>query len=100
MNDLTSWKEIASVLGVTVRTAQSYERERGLPIQRSTTGRVSAEREAIAAWQARQEQPIEQTCFRWPVGKGITAEVRFFGITPGAEHIELLRQYLDLVKNA
>lgn len=49
---LSSWKEIADHLGVNVRTAQKWERERGLPVRRlpGTKGRVSAERAALDAW--------------------------------------------------
>ncbi|HYG98003.1 MAG TPA: hypothetical protein VD837_02655 [Terriglobales bacterium] len=52
MERLTSWKEIADYLGVTVRTAQNWERERGLPIQRAPGGRsqVSALISEIDAW--------------------------------------------------
>lgn len=34
MERLSSWKEIAGYLGVTVRTAQLWERDRNLPVQR------------------------------------------------------------------
>jgi transcriptional regulator with XRE-family HTH domain len=34
-HQLCSWKEIASYLGVGVRTVQRYERERGMPVRRS-----------------------------------------------------------------
>lgn len=34
VNELTSWKDIAAYLGVTVRTAQKWEQERGLPVSR------------------------------------------------------------------
>lgn len=32
--ELTSWKEVADYLGVTIRTAQIWEHERGLPVMR------------------------------------------------------------------
>lgn len=38
MQRLTSWKEIADYLGVTVRTAQNWERDRGLPVHRLPGG--------------------------------------------------------------
>ena len=38
--DLHSWKEIADYLGVTVRTAQNWEKERGLPVRRLPGGRA------------------------------------------------------------
>lgn len=37
--DLTSWKEIAERLQVTVRTAQEWEKNRGLPVRRPPGGR-------------------------------------------------------------
>ncbi len=37
--ELTSWKEIAAYLGVSLRTAQKWEKERGLPIRRLPGGR-------------------------------------------------------------
>lgn len=37
--DLSSWKEIAAYLGVSVRAAQSWERDRGLPVRRLPGGR-------------------------------------------------------------
>jgi hypothetical protein len=50
--ELTSWKEIATFLGVSVRTAQKWEAERGLPVRRLPGGRshVSARIEDLAAW--------------------------------------------------
>jgi hypothetical protein len=50
--ELTSWKEIADYLGVNVRTAQKWEKERGLPVRRMPggSGRVSVDPAALAAW--------------------------------------------------
>lgn len=42
--ELGSWKEIAHHLGVNVRTAQKWERERGLPIRRIVGARSRVER--------------------------------------------------------
>ena len=36
---LSSWKEVAAYLDVTVRTAQKWERYRGLPVQRLSGNR-------------------------------------------------------------
>lgn len=49
---LTSWKEIAAHFGVTVRTAQKWEAERGLPVERrpGPRGRVYADPAALDAW--------------------------------------------------
>jgi len=58
--ELTSWKEIAEHLGVSVRAAQKWEQERGLPIQRlpGEKGRVSADPLALDRWKkAALEKP-------------------------------------------
>lgn len=49
---LSTWKEIAAYLGVSVRTAQSWELERGLPVQRvpGPRARVFATPAALSAW--------------------------------------------------
>src|SRR5438034_64572 len=47
---LSSWKEIAAHLGVSVRTAQVWERERGLPVRRLPGGRLAADPSALAVW--------------------------------------------------
>lgn len=100
--ELASWKEIASALGVNIRTAQKWERERNLPVRRTPGGRVSIEQAALDAWQAslHERTPLEHCAYRWPVGNDVFAEVRFLGPCVRAEHVELLRQYLDLVKTA
>jgi hypothetical protein len=50
---LGSWKEIAAYLEVTVRTAQRWEKERGLPIHRrpGPRGRIEADPRELQAWQ-------------------------------------------------
>jgi hypothetical protein len=50
--ELASWKQIAEFLGVTVRTAQKWERERGLPVRRAPgkRGMVSADPAELAGW--------------------------------------------------
>ncbi|MGA3025276.1 MAG: hypothetical protein ABSF98_10925 [Bryobacteraceae bacterium] len=55
--ELNSWKEIASFLGVNVRTAQRWEGERGLPVRRfpGDKGRVAADVNQLLAW---QEKPL------------------------------------------
>ncbi len=49
---LNSWKEVAAYLDVTVRTAQKWERDRGLPVQRlpGNRSRVSAHTDQIDRW--------------------------------------------------
>ncbi|MGD8330773.1 MAG: hypothetical protein PVJ49_15185 [Acidobacteriota bacterium] len=51
---LTSWKEIASHLDVTVRTAQLWEKSRGLPVRRmpGPRGRVYMRVDECEAWLA------------------------------------------------
>jgi len=50
--ELTSWKEIAEYLGVSVRTAQKWEAGLGLPVHRlpGEKGRVSAEAAELERW--------------------------------------------------
>jgi hypothetical protein len=52
LQQLTSWKEIADYLGVSLRTAQSWEREKGLPVQRmpGEKGRVVADPAELNRW--------------------------------------------------
>ena len=49
---LTSWKEIAEHLHVAVRTAQAWEREKGLPVNRmpGKKGRVNADPAELDHW--------------------------------------------------
>lgn len=49
---LSSWKEVADFLGVTVRTAQTWERERNLPIRRAPgiRGRIFADALQLEEW--------------------------------------------------
>lgn len=49
---LTSWKEIADYLNVSLRTAQNWEREKGLPVQRMAgeKGRVIAHPAELERW--------------------------------------------------
>lgn len=56
---LDGWKEIAAYLGRSVRTAQRWERELGLPIHRLGTGAaetVYALKEQLDAWVLRQSR--------------------------------------------
>lgn len=54
---LSSWKEIATLLQISVKTAQRWEAERGLPVKR-IGGRVSISREALANW--RRESGVDR----------------------------------------
>ncbi len=50
--ELNSWKEIAGRLDVSVRTAQLWERQRGLPVRRMPGGRsrVFVRVDELEAW--------------------------------------------------
>lgn len=102
--ELTSWKEIAEYLGVNVRTAQKWEGERALPIRRQAgrRGRVSADTASIDAWKERLSHAETRTdqYFSWPLGPGLTVEIRFVGTDLKPAHIELLDRYLDILKTA
>jgi hypothetical protein len=101
---LTAWKEIAHYLGVNVRTAQKWERERALPVRRvsGARSRVSADSAALDAWKQKLAHAAcrEDRSYRWPLGPGLTVEVRFIGADLGPTHIDLLREYLDLFKTS
>jgi len=50
----------------------------------------------------RQQQPPAQdavTTFRWPLSRGVSAEVRFIGDVKPA-HLDLLKRYLDVAKDS
>lgn len=54
--ELTGWRQIAGYLGVSVRTAQAYERCFGLPVHRlpGKKGRLWATSDELTAWKQRQ----------------------------------------------
>jgi hypothetical protein len=56
--ELSSWKEIADFLGITVRTAQKWEAERGLPVRRlpGVKGRLRADRDELISWKEKTYQ--------------------------------------------
>lgn len=59
MAELNSWKEIAGYLSVSVRTAQMWESQRGLPVRRlpGPRGRVLADSSELDAWRLSGEGP-------------------------------------------
>lgn len=66
--ELCSWKEIASYLGVSVKTAQNYERNRGLPILRVPGQRamVRATTAALNDWKDRRtSQTASESNRQW-----------------------------------
>ncbi|HUQ91467.1 MAG TPA: helix-turn-helix domain-containing protein, partial [Bryobacteraceae bacterium] len=54
---LTSWKEIASYLGVSDKTAQQWEKTRQLPVER-VGNRVSISERDLQAWQQSSRTPL------------------------------------------
>jgi hypothetical protein len=57
--ELSSWKQISSYLGVSIRTAQTLERERGLPVRRVTgpRGRVTTTVRELDTWKRGADRP-------------------------------------------
>jgi phage terminase Nu1 subunit (DNA packaging protein) len=100
--EYTSWKQIADHLGINVRTAQKWERERGLPVRRPPggRGRVAIDATILDTWKRATTNGTDTSCFRWPVDRDMIAEVRFTGASVRAMHIQRLQQYLELVKTA
>lgn len=65
---LQSWKEVAAFLGVSVRTAQYWEREKGLPISRlrGEKGRIFANPEDLERWRGQNSsatRPFQTIAF-------------------------------------
>ena len=63
MKILSGWKEIAVYLGSSVRTAQRWERDEGLPVQRHhhrTGGSVYAVPSQIEHWRRRRSVEITE----------------------------------------
>jgi hypothetical protein len=85
--ELASWKEIAEYLGVTVRTAQKWETERGMPVRRlpgGSRGRVLVTTDELECWKlAGTLAPREEdsprtsrtTALRWTVAIAVIATV-------------------------
>jgi tetratricopeptide (TPR) repeat protein len=60
---LHSWKEIAAFLGHGVRSAQRWERERGLPVHRTPGGKVGsvyAFKRELSQWMTREEGQVRE----------------------------------------
>ena len=100
---------MANHLGVNVRTAQRWERERGLPVRRlpGRSGRQMISRAAKnfdAPWQRTaksQTRPSQEVaCYRWPLSSLVTAELRLHGPPLTLDHLNRLRQYLDCVQQS
>jgi hypothetical protein len=69
--ELSSWKEVAAYLGVSVRTAQNWEIEKQLPVNRlgSARGRISVTTAELDDWKQSNLQPArrppDQRFLRW-----------------------------------
>jgi transposase len=73
-NVLTSWKEIAQHFGKGVRTVQRWEKELGLPVQRTKTGKkgiVLAFPNDLDNWVRRHTNSSQQT-FELKTAAGLT----------------------------
>lgn len=83
-SDLASWKEIADYLQVSVRTAQKWEREKRLPVQRmaGAKGRVHADPTELAVWKATQLRHTHRLLsprFLAPYAVGVTLLLALLG---------------------
>lgn len=88
--ELTSWKEIADYLRVTVRTAQRWEAEWGLPVRRDSggRGRVAADRAELDRW---KQSVLAKAAF-W-------ASPRFLGICAGISTVLLVVAVCVILKS-
>ena len=69
---LSSWKEIASYLGVSVATAQRWEGELGLPVHRlGKRRRVFAYTDEIDPWQSGKEGKIRASRTQYTAEGGV-----------------------------
>lgn len=87
--ELSSWKEIAAYLGVSVRTAQNWEAEKQLPITRlGPRGRILATTAGLDAWKQSNLQGTRRTngyrFLRW-YAAGLTA-VLLIALAAAAVH--------------
>jgi len=47
---LTTWKEIATYLRVSVRTAKRYRKNKGLPVSRDPAGHPTIKKNTVDEW--------------------------------------------------
>ena len=80
---LNSWKEVAAYLDVTVRTAQKWERDRGLPVQRlpGSRCRIYAHADHIDRWRNSLDslpppETLEEAFARFVASAGVLARSR------------------------
>ena len=76
MPELHSWKEIAAYLDVSVRTAQMWEAQRGLPVRRmpGPRGRVLSTTEELDLWKLSGTGPAVPVVPETAVDPGVAAE--------------------------
>jgi phage terminase Nu1 subunit (DNA packaging protein) len=102
--ELNSWKEIAQYLSVNIRTAQKWERERGLPVHRVLSGKgpVRSDTKSLNTWRLETLQVSNKPdrCYRWPLASNLSVEARFVGSDLTPKHIDVLKEYLDVLKAA
>lgn len=84
--ELTSWKEIADFLGISERTAQKWEREKGLPVRRlpGVRARVFADRAELLDWRKLAAEKVGSRAtlwgFRYLFVFGVAVALVCFGI--------------------
>jgi hypothetical protein len=93
---LDSWKAIADHLGVTVRTAQRWESERGLPVRRlpGVKGRVIADPGQLDRWKTtitERSRPWSSVPFLRTYGIAATALLLALVMADGARYLARLR---------
>lgn len=70
------------------------------PVQIRTKPPLPAPVPSPASYMPQENPPPESvTTYRWPLSRGVVAEVRFVGPVKAA-HLDLLKQYLDVSKGA
>ncbi len=84
--ELTSWKEIADFLGVSERTAQKWELEKGLPVRRlpGVRARVFANRAELLDWRKLAAEKVGSRltdgAFRYLWMTGVAIVLVVFGV--------------------
>jgi hypothetical protein len=82
-SELGSWKEIASYLNITVRTAQKWEAGRGLPVKRlfKTGGRVSALSTELDSWRESNQAFVRRNSMLIRLPKWVVVVVSLVAVT-------------------
>ncbi len=93
---LTSWKEIARVLGVDERTCARWERSLGLPVHRlegASKSRVFAYREELEAW-VREKLSGDAAGAAHPAASHLNGQPEPLGASPSSTPVGTLRSAL------